>query len=587
MTSRSDGSGDTDLDSVEELLAAQAAELKERALFPEMNPGPVCRLDMDAVVLRANRAATSIFGDELVGSCWKDVLPSLTEDVWERLVEKGERVWIEGEKEGAHLGFTMMRAPEDEQVFVYGTDITALKGAEQKLAELARFPEMNPGPVLRLDREGRILLANRAARALFQSEDLVGASWLTLCIGVSAESWAGVLATGAPLDHETQVAGRHLLFTHVYDELASQVFVYGTDLTDLKSAERLLRQSERMATLGTLAAGVAHELNNPSAAVQRAAEHLQKILGGLQEAQLALGAESLEPALLDRLAQVDETARERAAAPDELDPLLRSDQEYDVELWLEDHEIDDGSLIAPALVGLGYGPDELDGLSRALPAEQLRPVVFWMAQTYPVYEVLEEIRHGASRISEIVTALKNYSYVGQAPVQTVDANEGIRHTLIILRNKLKRGVDVDLRLAEDLAPIQAYGGELNQVWTNLIDNAVDAMDGSGRLILTTANEEDWVRIEVEDDGPGIPEAIQGRIFDPFFTTKEPGQGTGLGLNTTYNTVVKKHGGRIELQSRPGRTCFVIRLPRGPGDEPPASNQSDRGPVPRSALQEDE
>jgi signal transduction histidine kinase len=533
-----------------------------------MNPGPVLRLDLDATVLRANRAAIAIFGQELNGSCWRDVLPTLREDVWSRIVEGGERVWVEIQKDDVHLGFTMMRSPESEQVFVYGTDITALKHAEQKLAELARFPEMNPGPVLRLDRDGEVLLANRAARELFGSEDLVGRSWQSLCGGVTEEFWTRVLASSVPLDHETRVAGSQMLFTHTYDDTASQVFVYGADLTDLKSAERLLRQSERMATLGTLAAGVAHELNNPAAAVQRAAEHLQGGLGALQRAQIDLGSESLEAGLVERLAELDREARTRASSPDDLDPLTRSDLEYDVELWLEDRGMEDGADLAPALASLGYGPARLDELAHSLPKERLVPVVSWMSQTYPVYEVLEEIRHGAHRISEIVTALKNYSYVGQAPLQTVDVNDGIRHTLIILRNKLKQGVEVDLKLDPELGSIRAYGGELNQVWTNLIDNAVDAMEGHGHLVLRTAKEEDGIRVEVEDNGPGIPEAIQGRIFDPFFTTKEPGQGTGLGLNTTYNTVVKKHGGHIELRSRPGRTLFIIQLPSAPSEDLP-------------------
>lgn len=547
-----------------QLLDEQAEELRENALFPEMNPGPVCRLNLDAIVQRANRAAKSVFGDDLIGRCWRDVIPDLNEQRWSRILD-GERVWLDVAVGETVIGFTMARATGSHQVFVYGADITALKEAERKIAEMARFPEMNPGPVLRLDNDTTILLANRAARELFGDTQLLGRSWLEICPGLSPERWREITAAVSPVDHETQVSGRSILFTHTPEESGDHVFVYGADLTQLKSAERVIRQSERMATLGTLAAGVAHELNNPAAAVQRAAEQLQKSFGLLQDAQLALQKLTLGPDLLDLLADLDRRARARAAAPPDFDPITRSDREYDVELWLEDRGIEEGWELAPALVSLGYGPTELDDLTHSMPGEHLEPVVQWLARGYPVHSVLEEIRHGASRMSEIVTALKAYSYVGQAPVQAVDVNEGIRHTLIILQNKLKQGVTVELELDPELPTIQAYGGELNQVWTNLIDNAIDAMSGEGRLILRSAAEGDQVRIEVEDDGPGIPEKIQGRVFDPFFTTKDPGKGTGLGLNTTYNTVVKKHGGSIELQSKPGRTCFVVRLRRHLGD----------------------
>lgn len=568
----------------EPLTVEQAKELHEIALFPEMNPGPVCRLDLDATVLRANRAALAMLGQDLMGRSWKEVLPSVTEAVWERVVTGGERLWVEAQVDGVHLGFTMLRARGSSQVFVYGADITALKDAERQLAELARFPEMNPGPVLRLDRDGVIRLANRAARALFGGEGLVGRSWREICPGITPEFWSRALQAEAPLDHETQLAGRQMLFTHTHDEQGEQLFVYGADLSELKSAERALRQSERMATLGTLAAGVAHELNNPSAAVQRAAAHLQDAFSALQQAQLTLSRLGLEPAVLDRLAELDRLARTRASGAEPLDPLTRSDRETDVELWLEDQGIEDGWDLAPALVSLRYGAAELDELAYTLPREHLAPIIEWMGRTYPVYLVLEEVHHGASRISEIVTALKAYSYVGQAPAQRVDVNQGIRHTLIILHNKLKRGVHVELELDPELPGIQAYGGELNQVWTNLIDNAADAMEGSGRLTLRTAVDGDWIRVDVEDDGPGIPEDIQSRIFDPFFTTKDPGQGTGLGLNTTFNTIVKKHGGRIELQSRPGRTCFIIRLPQVLAEDPSTATAIENHSTPELEIE---
>lgn len=567
---RDAGARSGELEETRRVLAEQTAELRENALFPEMNPGPVARLDLDGKVLRANRAAKNLFGETLIGRPWSELVPALDPESWSGIVDRQDRFWTEVEVGETVIGFTMARAPESRYVYVYGADITRLKAAERQISEMALFPEMNPGPVVRVDRAGTILLANRAARELFAGTDCLGASWLELCPGMSPALWTEILAAEEPVNHETQIADRHMLFTHTPGGALEFVFVYGADLTDLKGAERALRQSERMATLGTLAAGVAHELNNPAAAAQRAAEHLQGTFGLLQRAQLELGRLSLDEPTLARLVELDATARERATAPPDFDPVARNDREHDVELWLEDREMEDGWELAPALVALGFGPAELEALADVIPDDQVEPVVVWMSRTYPVYAVLEEIRHGTSRISDIVSALKSYAYVGEAPVQNVDVNEGIRHTLIILQNKLKQRISVDLELDESLPRIEAYGGELNQVWTNLIDNAVDAMNGEGRLTVRTRADDDWVYVDVEDDGPGIPEAIQGRVFDPFFTTKDPGQGTGLGLNTTYNTVVEKHGGGIELDSAPGRTRFLIRLPHALTREPAAA-----------------
>jgi signal transduction histidine kinase len=171
-----------------------------------------------------------------------------------------------------------------------------------------------------------------------------------------------------------------------------------------------------------------------------------------------------------------------------------------------------------------------------------------------------EIWLGTGRIATLVKALKSYTYMDQAPVQSVDVREGLDNTLIILHNKLKRGVEVVREYADDLPTIQAYASELNQVWTNIIDNAIDAMAGEGKLIVRTRTEEEWVVVEIEDNGPGIPQESQSKIFDPFFTSKEAGQGTGLGLNISRNLVVQKHQGQISVKSEPGSTCFSIRLP---------------------------
>jgi signal transduction histidine kinase len=187
-------------------------------------------------------------------------------------------------------------------------------------------------------------------------------------------------------------------------------------------------------------------------------------------------------------------------------------------------------------------------------------VIDYFGSQFTAYTLLEEIGHGARRIAEIVKALKGYSYMDQAPLQSVDVREGLNDTLVMLSSKLREGIEVSLDYAEDLPRIQGYGSELNQVWTNLIDNAVGAMGGKGSLELRTYQDDDWVVVEVADNGPGIPIEAQEKIFDPFYTTKAPGEGTGLGLNISHGIVVEKHGGQISVESTPGATRFTVKLP---------------------------
>lgn len=549
-------------------LRRSRSTLVELAEFPDLNPGPVVRLDNRGFVLRANETAGSLFGDEhLVGRCWLDVCPEMASELWRRILAEPDPLIHETNVGDRCLVFTHVHRPGSEFVFVYGADITARRRAEEQLAqqarelaEMGRFPEMNPGPVCRLDREGIVILANRAARKLFGEEGTLGHRWLDICPGMDRSMWDRLLRATHVVVHETQIGDRSLVFTHTPGASGGEIFVYGADVTELRLTERALRQSEKMATLGTLAAGVAHELNNPGAAAQRAAKQLQDAFSELQAAQLELGQLSFSDAEQKTLTELDNLARNRAAESTNLDALNRSDREVDVESWLEDHGIQDGWSLAPGLVSLGMDSGPLEKLLSEFGQKRLEPVVMWLSRTCPVYSLLEEIRHGTSRLAEIVAALKAYSFVGQGPVHAVDVNEGLRNTLIILRNKIKRGITVEQNLVSDLPRIQGYGSELNQVWTNLIDNAAEVLEGKGLITLRTFRENDWVVVEIEDNGPGIPKEIQPRIFDPFFTTKAPGEGTGLGLNTSYNIVVQKHRGTITVDSQPGRTLFVVKLP---------------------------
>ncbi|MEJ2237712.1 MAG: PAS domain S-box protein [Gemmatimonadales bacterium] len=333
-------------------------------------------------------------------------------------------------------------------------------------------------------------------------------------------------------------------------------------LSQLHATQNQLVMQEKMASLGRLSAGMAHELNNPAAAAQRSAARLRGLFHQLQDTLLQIGELNLDQKQSDRVLALEQVVRERVKQPPDVDAIDLSDREAELEDWLGGQGIDKAWELAPTLVELGYDNSELEALAGSFTVEQFSVIVDWLNCTYTIQRLLYELSLGTGRISEIVKALKTYSYMDQAPVQSVDLREGLDSTLIILHNKLKGGIEVRREYAQDLPPIQAYGSELNQVWTNIIDNAIDAMEGKGTLVLRTRLEDPWVVVEIEDDGPGIPEESQNKIFDPFFTTKPPGEGTGLGLNISHNIIVQKHQGEISVSSEPGRTCFAVRLPVG-------------------------
>jgi signal transduction histidine kinase len=332
-----------------------------------------------------------------------------------------------------------------------------------------------------------------------------------------------------------------------------------TVMMRLRSSDGLLRQSEKMAQLGTLTAGIAHEINNPAAAARRGAEQLRGIFTRLQRIQIKLASQPFTRDEQDALLGLDETARQRAAQPLELDSLTRSDRESEIEEWLDDQGFENGWELAPQLAEMDFSIVKAKELERIFPGDMLVLAIDWLGTTYSLYKLLDEIEQGTERISEIVKALKSYVYLDQAPIQDVDIHEGIDNTLVILRSKLKTGVTVHREYASNLPHIEAYGSELNQVWTNLIDNAIDAMEGQGEITIRTRQEGKYVVVDIEDNGPGIPEEIQPKLFTPFFTTKAVGKGTGLGLNISYN-IITKHQGDIKVTSRPGQTCFEITLP---------------------------
>jgi signal transduction histidine kinase len=348
----------------------------------------------------------------------------------------------------------------------------------------------------------------------------------------------------------------HLLATSITASNA----MFRNILGRLRETEKMLRQSERMAQLGTLTAGVAHELNNPAAAVARSTEQAKEAINELATNQSDLGRLEFSQVQKRVLENLTMLAMTQAKKPPELDAVARNDREYALEEWLEDHDVEDGWELAPTLVNLDYRTDCLAEMADNFDSEQLGPVVRWLNSTYNVHNLLTEVGQGATQISQIVRALKSYSYLDQAPVQTIDVTQGIDDTLLMMGSKLKEGVSVRRKYAEGLPDIQAYASELNQVWTNIISNAIDALEGKGEMLISTSLNGKYVVVEITDNGPGIPLEIQDKIFDSFFTTKEPGKGTGLGLDISYRIITDKHRGDIKVISQPGETTFRVTLP---------------------------
>jgi signal transduction histidine kinase len=325
----------------------------------------------------------------------------------------------------------------------------------------------------------------------------------------------------------------------------------------LHQNEALLHQQEKMAALGTLSAGLAHELNNPSAAAQRSAAELNQALIKWQTLTYEVEAAAFRENKADWLNDLMMEATRRYETPLKLEALDRLDRVEALQAWLEANGVESAWELAPAMVNFGWdGPS----LEKIRGASFFQTAAQWLGTSCLVMNLLSEVRETTERLSGIVRAMKSYTYLDQAPLLEVDLHEGLENTLVILQHKLKQGVTIKREYTSDLPRIEAYASELNQVWTNIIDNAIDAMGGKGEIVLRTFMREDKVMVEIEDNGPGIPEAIQPRIFEPFFTTKPPGSGTGLGLHISHDIIVNRHHGQIAVESDPGGTKFKVILP---------------------------
>ena len=332
--------------------------------------------------------------------------------------------------------------------------------------------------------------------------------------------------------------------------------LYGT----ARSIESTARQRESLVTLGKLAAGLAHEINNPAAAAVRAVDSLETTCHTLLSSLTRLACAEISA---QQFAALDTLRREIEPEAPVQDPLVLADHEDALSAWLARHGVTREWVIAPPLAAAGIDVAWCERVAAVLDGTALEAGLEWVASTLSATALLSDIKQSSRRISELVASVRSYSQMDRASMQRIDVTEGLESTLVMLGHKLRDGVKVVRDYGTGVPEIEAYAGELNQVWTNLIDNAIDAMDGAGTLRLTTRAEGDAVVIEVGDTGPGMSPEVAARAFEPFYTTKDVGKGTGLGLDIAQRIVVERHGGTITIDSQPTETVLRVRIPARP------------------------
>ena len=342
----------------------------------------------------------------------------------------------------------------------------------------------------------------------------------------------------------------------------------------MQNSQRLVNERERLLALGSLSAGLTHELNNPAAAAVRATAALRERIAGMRHKLAMLAGGAIDPVALPGLVKLQEEAVERLAKAPKLGPIEASDAEDELGDWLDEQGVSNGWDLAPTLVAGGIDAAWLARAMDKCPGTATDSAVRWLAYTVETEMLMNEIEDATTRVSTLVGAAKQYSQMDRAPFQVIDVHELLNSTLVMLARKIGDKIKIVKQYDRSLPPLPAYAAELNQVWTNLIDNAVQAMGGEGTLTIRTYREDDCAVIGIGDTGPGVPDEIVGRIFEPFFTTKPVGEGTGLGLDISWRIVVKKHHGDIRVESRPGDTWFLVRLPLTPADDAPVLGRSE-------------
>ena len=355
-----------------------------------------------------------------------------------------------------------------------------------------------------------------------------------------------------------QIVATHAFFRDITERLRTQELEEQNARLEQEQHERYL---EKMAALGKLSAGLSHELNNPAAAAQRASARLAESLSERDAAARELTVCGLQKPQWDVLEAVVVASMDHAQ--DALEPLEASQREETIEQWLEEQDVANAWTLAPTLARAGVGEAELDRLTEVFPIEQLPAALRWISGAVAIRDEAEIIGRSTHRISELIGAVKAYSFMDRAVEQEVDVHDGLENTLTMLAHKL-RNVTIKREYDRGLPKIRAFGSGLNQVWTNVIDNAIDATNGQGTVTIRTRRDGDRVVVEVADDGCGIPEDDLRRVFEPFFTTKPQGSGTGLGLDIAWRIVTEEHGGTIAVESVPGNTVFRVSLPIAAG-----------------------
>src|SRR3989449_5311347 len=357
--------------------------------------------------------------------------------------------------------------------------------------------------------------------------------------------------------------GRILKFpTSLFSELVQKMpeltaRLVGVMSDRIREATRFEQQRDRLASLGKLSAGLAHELNNPASATKRAVSQLRDILKKIRDASLELGRRDLNSAQKAEIEKLEALFTQKDVVPP--DALTISDLEDQIDSLLRSHGQNDLWKLAAGLARLNIKPEVLESLFANLDGDTARAALVRIAASVEVASLLHEIESSTSRISDLVGAIKEYTFMDQAPVQNVDIVKSLETTLTIMNHKLKHGIAVQRDYQPIPLLVNSFGSELNQVWTNIIDNAIDAMHGKGELRVRTYRDDDCVVIEIGDNGPGISDELRPHIFEPFFTTKGVGEGTGLGLDTVQR-IVRKHRGNIQVTSKPGDTRFQVWLP---------------------------
>ncbi|MFI5609460.1 ATP-binding protein [Amycolatopsis sp. NPDC051903] len=330
-----------------------------------------------------------------------------------------------------------------------------------------------------------------------------------------------------------------------------------------RNTDTVVSSRRRLLALGELSAGLTHELNNPAAAAVRATASLRERVAGMRHKLAMLAKKDIDPDLLEQLLDVQEQLVKQVGDAPKLTAMQQADREDEIGDWFDDHDIDQGWDLAATFVAAGLRAENLDGVLESVGEGLIDGAVRWLAYALEAEILMGEIEDSTTRISALVGAAKQYSQMDRAPHQWIDVHEGLDSTLVMMSGKIGPGIEVVKHYDRSIDRIPAYAAELNQVWTNVIDNALGAMggaEGTGKLTLRTWQEGKQVRVEIGDTGPGIPEEVRQRIFEPFFTTKGVGEGTGLGLDISWRIVVERHSGDIKVTSEPGDTRFEICLP---------------------------